>query len=278
MERTVAILIVAMGIIQGSIAQEADTTEIILPKNAIGIIQDISPKVADTTDVIIIENEELQEKKAPYTKFIVPTALVSYGLITRVNKPLKELDHSTHDEICEHLHVKIPIDDYSQFAPVVAVYGLDLIGIKAAHNFKDRTFIVATSYIIMGQVVGNMKKGFGIERPDGSNKRSFPSGHTATAFVGAHILFKEYKETSLWIGMAGYAVAAGTGILRVLNKKHWVSDVVTGAGVGMLCVETSYLLLPVFHKVFSIKESSYNLVVVPSIGMDNYGIGLAYSF
>lgn len=63
MERTVAILIVAMGIIQGSIAQEADTTEIILPKNAIGIIQNISPKVADTTDVIIIENEELQEKK-----------------------------------------------------------------------------------------------------------------------------------------------------------------------------------------------------------------------
>lgn len=277
MKRTVAILIVAIGIIQGGIAQEVDTTATILPENVLETIQDVSAKAPDTADVSL--KDKVQVKKVPYSKFIVPTTLVSYGLITRVSKPLQQFDRNVY----EATEKKWPgrrthIDDYTQFAPAVAVYGLDLAGIKAAHNFRDRTFIVAISYVIMGQVVGNMKKGFGIERPDGSNRRAFPSGHTATAFVGAHILFKEYKDTSLWIGIAGYAVATGTGAMRVLNKRHWIGDVVTGAGVGMLCAEAGYLLLPVFHKVCRIEESSNHLVVVPSIGMDNYGIGLAYSF
>jgi len=215
---------------------------------------------------------------APYSKFIIPTALISYGVITRGNKSLQQLDQSTHNEISEHLKVPIPIDDYSQFAPAVAVYGLDLAGIKAKHNFRDRTIVMATSYLIMGATVQTMKKTIDVWRPDGSSDKSFPSGHTATAFVGAHILFKEYKDTSPWIGIAGYAVATGTGTLRVLNKKHWVSDVVTGAGIGILSAEAGYMLLPVFHNLLGIKEVNKNLVIAPSIGADNYGIGMVYTF
>lgn len=255
MKQAVAFLILSIIVIPGVYTQEADTVKIIIPQKQIK-----------------------QFKGAPCSKFIIPSVLISYGLMAMINKPLQELDHSTHDEIGEHLHAKIPVDDYAQFAPVIAIYGLDLAGVKAKHNFRDRTIIVTTAYTIMGPTVETMKRTFGIERPDGSNRRSFPSGHTATAFVGAHILFKEYKETSPWIGMTGYMVAAGTGTLRVLNKKHWVSDVVTGAGVGILCAEAGYLLLPVFHKLFKIEDSANNLVVVPSIGMDNYGIGLTYTF
>ncbi|MDR2953826.1 MAG: phosphatase PAP2 family protein [Prevotella sp.] len=213
-----------------------------------------------------------------YSRFIIPMALISYGVITRGNKSLQQLDHSTHNEINEHLKVPIPIDDYSQFAPAAAVYGLDFAGIKAKHNFRDRTIVMATSYLIMGATVQTMKSSINVWRPDGSDDKSFPSGHTATAFVGAHILFKEYKDTSPWIGIAGYTVAAGTGTLRVLNKKHWVSDVVAGAGIGILSAEAGYMLLPVFHKALGIKEPDKNLVIVPSIGMDSYGIGLAYTF
>lgn len=212
------------------------------------------------------------------SKLIVPAALISYGLITRGNKPLQQLDYSTHHEISEHLKVPIPIDDYSQFAPAVAVYGLDFAGIKARHNLRDRTIVMATSYIIMGATVQTMKMATKIERPDGSNTHSFPSGHTATAFVGAQILFREYKDTSLWIGLAGYAVAAGTGTLRVLNKKHWVSDIVTGAGIGILSTEAGYMLLPVFHKITGIGGKSKNLVIAPSVRTANYGVDLAYTF
>ena len=69
-----------------------------------------------------------------------------------------------------------------------------------------------------------------------------PSGHTATAFAGAELLRLEYKEVSPWYGFAGYVVATATGTLRVLNNRHWVSDVVAGAGFGILSARLSYLI------------------------------------
>ena len=150
--------------------------------------------------------------------------------------------------------------------------------IKAKHNIRDRTIVMLTSQFIMGATVQTMKSTTHIRCPDDSNNKSFPSGHTATAFVGAHILFKEYKDISLWIGITGYAAATTIGVFRVLNKKHWVSDVVTGAGIGILSAELGYMLLPVFHKAIGIKEHNKNLVIVPSIGVDSYGVSLAYTF
>ena len=254
MIQTLAVLIFIMGSISGTYAQKSDTTKTGIPSKPVFQVKD------------------------SYSKFIIPTAMISYGLITRGSKSLQELDHSTYNEINEHLQVSIPIDDYSQYTPALAVYGLDFAGIKAKHNFRDRTIVMTMSYIIMGATVQTMKNTINIERPDGSNNKSFPSGHTTTAFVGAHILFKEYKDTSPWIGIAGYAVAASTGTLRVLNKRHWVSDVVTGAGIGILSAEAGYLLLPVFHNMFGIKNRNNSLIVAPIIGIDNYGIGMTYTF
>jgi len=226
--------------------------------------------------------DKSQKKKnifnAPYSKFIIPTAFISYGILTRKYEWLQELDRSTHNEISEHITKKINIDDYTQFAPAVAVYGLDFMGIKAKHNFRDRTFVMATSYLLLFAGVQTIKRTTKIERPDGSNFHSFPSGHTATAFVGAHILFKEYKDASPWIGVAGYTVAGVTGAMRMYNKKHWFSDVVAGAGIGILSVEISYLLLPVFHNILGIKDPNKNLVIAPIVSNNNYGVGLAYTF
>jgi len=213
-----------------------------------------------------------------YTPFIVPAAFISYGLIAQKNKPLKKLDQSTHKEVTEHWQGQFPIDDYMQYASYTAIYALDFCGVKARHNFRDRTIILASSYLIMSSAVQGMKKGFGVERPDGSSYTSFPSGHTATAFLGAHILFREYKDVSPWIGIAGYASAASVGTMRVINKKHWVSDVVTGAGIGILSAEIGYLLLPVFHSIFGMTDSRKNLVIVPVASKDTYGVGLACTF
>lgn len=109
------------------------------------------------------------------------------------------------------------MDEYSQYAPMVAVYGLNLFGIKGKHSFKDRTIILAMSYATMGIVVNVMKYSFKEKRPDSGARNSFPSEHTATAFMGAEFLRREYKEVSPWIGYAGYAVAAATGYLRIYN-------------------------------------------------------------
>lgn len=230
-------------------------------------------------------NTDLKIKKlktnilnAPYTKFIIPSAMIGYGIVARVWEPSRKLDTSTNHEVGEHLKYKIPVDDYSQYAPIATVYGLDLLGVKAKHNFRDRTLIAATSYLIMGGTVQIMKSSIKVERPNRTNNNSFPSGHTATAFVGAHILFKEYKDVSPWIGIGGYAVATGTGTLRVLNKKHWVSDVVMGAGIGILSAEAGYLLLPVWHNILGIKQKENSLAIVPNINTKAYGVSMAYTF
>jgi membrane-associated PAP2 superfamily phosphatase len=216
--------------------------------------------------------------QSPYSGFIIPTLFISYGVLAQYQDDLQQLNRHTHNEVSKRFTGKIHADEYIQYVPALAVYGLDLAGVKAKNNLRDRTFLMASSYLISTACVQTLKRTACVQRPDESDRLSFPSGHTATAFVGAHLLFKEYKDASPWIGVAGYAVASGTGVLRVLNRKHWVSDVVAGAGFGILSVEVSYLLLPVFHNLLGINDSRTCFAVSPVIGTNHYGVGLAYTF
>jgi len=214
----------------------------------------------------------------PASTFIIPAVCISYGVLTRVSKPLQQFDRHIETEVRRHFTKRSHFDDFLQYAPVSAVYGLDFVGIKAKHNFRDRTFVVITSYLIMGGTVQTIKNATGIERPDGSNRLSFPSGHTATAFTGAHILFKEYRDASPWIGVAGYAAATTVGAMRILNQKHWFSDVVTGAGIGILSVEIGYMLLPVFRQIIGVEQNQSTLAIAPMIGNNQYGLGMVWVF
>ena len=236
------------------------------------------------TDVSIVGTDTLQtstyhtlEKETGVRDFIIPSVFITYGALAQVIKPLQQLDAYVDIEVGKHFQRR-SFDNYLQYVPVAAVYGLDLSGIKAKHNFRDRTFVVITSHLIMGGGVQAVKMATSVERPDGSNHHSFPSGHTATAFTGAHILFKEYRDVSPWIGIAGYATATTVGAMRILNRKHWLSDVMAGAGVGILCAEIGYMLLPVFHRVIGVEETKTNLAIAPVIGNNQYGLGVVCVF
>ena len=215
---------------------------------------------------------------APYSGFIIPAIFLSYGFLAHNINVLHQLDIKTHQEVSKCFTGTMQVDDYLQYAPAIAVYGVDFLGIKANHNLRDRTFLMASSYLISSTGVHAIKRVSQVRRPDESNFLSFPSGHTSTAFVGAHLLFKEYKDISPWIGIAGYSVASITGAIRVLNKRHWVSDVVAGAGVGMISVELSYLLLPVFHKMIGVDSSQTSIAIAPVISPNGYGVGIACTF
>jgi membrane-associated phospholipid phosphatase len=203
---------------------------------------------------------------------IFPVAGIAYGVATRMSPALKQFDRYIDHTIP---HRRVAIDDYIQYAPVTAVYGLELAGIKAKHNFRDRTFVALSSHLFMTASVHAVKNTVHVMRPNGSGDNSFPSGHTATAFTGAHILFREYNDVSPWISVAGYATAAATGYLRIVNRRHWLSDVATGAGIGILCVEAGYLLLPVFRRMM---DDTPSIAVAPLIGDQMYGLGFACRF
>ena len=115
-------------------------------------------------------------------------------------------------------------------------------------------------------------------RPDGSSANSWPSGHTATSFAGATILHKEYGLTrSPWYSIAGYGVATATGVMRVLNNRHWVSDVLSGAGIGILSTELAYALSDILFKGKGLLRndlnSDGNIVTNPSFFSVSMGVG-----
>ena len=98
------------------------------------------------------------------------------------------------------------------------------------------------SSILSAQLVTALKHGTYQLRPDGSTYNSFPSGHTTTAFIGAEMMNQEFGWRSPWYSVAGYAMASGTAALRIVNNRHWLSDVIAGAGIGMLTTKCSYWL------------------------------------
>ena len=219
-----------------------------------------------------------QNMKLNYKSVIIPSVLIGYGIIGIDNDALKLFNHEIQEELNEHIDNKVKIDDISQFVPSLSVYALNALGIKGKNNFKDRTIILGTASLIMGSTVTGMKKLTSIERPDGSNKFSFPSGSTAIAFMGAEFLYQEYKEVSIWYGISGYLVATGTGFLRLHNNKHWFTDVVTGAGIGILSTKIAYWIHPVVKKTLFKDKKEINGLVIPFYNGKEYGLGLSMSF
>ena len=144
---------------------------------------------------------------------------------------------------------KTGIDDYTQFFGPVMTVGLKLAGYEGRSDWPRLLASAGMSYLIMAGLVNGIKYTAKEMRPDGSSANSWPSGHTATAFVGATLLHKEYGLTrSPWWSVAGYGVATATGVMRVLNNRHWISDVMSGAGIGIMSGELGYALCDLMFK------------------------------
>lgn len=202
------------------------------------------------------ENDSIRSKyHFRYKQLVIPSILVGTGILGLTSDWMESQNHQIKDELTENIDRKITIDDFSQYAPFISVYGLNLCGIKSEHNVRDYTIILATSYLLIGATVKALKMSIHEQRPDDSSNNSFPSGHTATAFMGAELLRHEYRDVSPWIGVAGYAVAAGTGFFRMYNNRHWFTDIVAGAGIGILSAKASYWLFPyISKKLFKKKQ------------------------
>ncbi|UKB84540.1 phosphatase PAP2 family protein [Chryseobacterium sp. MEBOG06] len=143
---------------------------------------------------------------------------------------------------------KAKYDDYLQYAPAAAVYGLKLSGVKGRNNLGRATLSYVTSLAIMGILVNSIKYTAKVERPDGSKNNSFPSGHSAMAFTNASFLHKEYGMVNPAYSIAGYGSAALTGLGRNLNNRHWIPDVLAGAGIGILSTELGYFFIDKIYK------------------------------
>lgn len=134
------------------------------------------------------------------------------------------------------------IDDYLQFSPGTVMLALKAAGVRGRSSWMEMLTASSAGYLIMGGSVKSLKTLFSVERPDGSDALSFPSGHSARAFMMAGLLTREYGGLSHWVGVGAYSLAAATGVMRIVNDRHWLSDVLTGAGLGILSAEAGYLI------------------------------------
>jgi hypothetical protein len=238
----------------------------------------LSVSEANGQNASIDSAKNIENIQFKYKSLIIPSVLIGYGFVGLKSPSLKDINNSVKNDLRGYDDKKLNIDDFSQYSPFLSVYALNAMGIQGKNNFKDRTIVLTTAYLIMGSSVNILKKTSKVERPDGSNARSFPSGHTATAFMGAEFLRQEYKDVSDWYGITGYVVAAGTGLFRIYNEKHWLTDVATGAGIGILSTKIAYWIHPLIKKTIFKDKDTTNGIVMPFYNGRECGLGFSMTF
>ncbi len=244
-------------------------------------------QVSDTNTVRMTEPKSIKKidwesvhskTQFTYRSFVIPAFMIAYGVTTLKSDGLQDINENIKEEIwTESLHKKIHIDNYLQFAPAAAVYALNIAGIKGKNNLRDRSIIYIMSNMIANTTVYSLKSTTRQQRPDGSSYSSFPSGHTAEAFASAEFLRQEYKDVSSWYGFAGYTIATATGLLRIYNNKHWLSDVVAGAGIGIASTKIAYCIYPAIKKIL-FKNRDVNAMLMPYYQNRGGGLSFVYNF
>jgi len=159
-----------------------------------------------------------------------------------------------------------------QYSPAGILYLLKIAGVESRSDWPQMLTAHGTSFVMMSLITTATKNSIKRERPDGRAYNSYPSGHTATSFMCAHMLHKEYGETvSPWIGVAGYGIAATTGLFRVVANRHWCSDVMGGAAIGIFSTELSYELTDILFGDYWLKRP----IIAPDIeDMPRWKFGL----
>jgi len=194
---------------------------------------------------LIIQKDSLKKnseslvikKRLTIKSQIIPLSLMAAsGIIYATN-----IRNGIQDKLGNLTHTKI--DDYIQYIPDVTVYFAHFLGCEHKNSLWNTTKYLAMSQILTAVFVQSVKRITNISRPYGG-KYTFPSGHTSQAFVGATAQYHEFKDYDKIFAYCGYVFASAVGIMRVTNNNHWSTDVLFGAGLGMLITNLVYYFEP----------------------------------
>jgi membrane-associated phospholipid phosphatase len=210
----------------------------------------------------------------------VPAALITYGLLSLGDNGIREWDYTVRDALLDrHAPLRTGLDHYLQFSPALLAFGLKAAGVKSRHSATDMALLYALSNVVNGAMVHGTRLIAPRTRPDGSKRPSFPSGHTSTAFVAAEFLHQEYADGSVWLSVGGYGLASLIGVARIAKNRHWVSDVVAGAGMGILSTQLVYWAYPQLQRAIGRgSKTKTGAVLFPCYTDGRWGVGLACTF
>lgn len=201
-------------------------------------------------------------------KSIVPLSLIGTGIyVNYAGGSLGKVSLQNHIQNGLNFHTRA--EDVLQFGSLAILGAADMLGLKTANDLKTQAKNVVIITAVNYALVKSLKLITNETRPNGS-KNSFPSGHTSNAFALAGMLHHELRESSPLLSYIGYVFATTTGAFRVLNNKHWVSDVLVGAGVGILVTDVFYKIQDQ-HTTLK-KEQKISAIFVPSFKEKSFGI------
>lgn len=219
-------------------------------------LQMVAPVVAQTDSSNVKDNLTKEKYQFSAKRVILPVSLGIVGATGLIpNSPLNKLSNSVHEEISAHSY-HTNVDDWLQYVPLTMYMGLNLAYMhNEQHVLKEtvsKTAIACLSTIIISS---GLKYSVREKRPDSNKQNSFPSGHTAVVFTGAELVRLEYGNV---YGSIAYTMALMVGSMRVYNDRHWVHDVVSGAGIGILSARIGNWLCPDFKKSEKNRSVSFN--------------------
>ena len=240
--------------------------------------QDTTVRIDSAKILALPDTVRRLESKFP--SFIPPAAFITYGILSLEVKGIRQVDYNVYDDLIrKNPTFRNHIENYLQYAPAALVYGLNLAGVQGKNTFIDRSALFLISEVIAQGTTFATKRIISRERPDRTDNYSFPSGHTANAFAAAEFMAQEYAEKSPWYGVIGYSFATATAVLRVYNRDHWFSDIITGAGVGILSTKAAYLLYPlVRNSLFRVKNTDKSSLIIPTYQNGTAGFALVKRF
>ena len=172
---------------------------------------------------------------------IVPALLIGYGAYTFNGGGFYTNQEANRDIRRVFPTFRTRADDILIFVPYLELGAVLLAGVESRDDRLNMGLVLLKSELIMLSTVFAVKNLSRETRPDGSDNLSFPSGHTAQAFLAASIVHTEFRDKSQWYGVGAYTIATSVAALRMINNKHWQSDVVAGAGFGILSAHLGYL-------------------------------------
>ncbi len=120
-------------------------------------------------------------------------------------------------------------DGYVQIGFAVSTYGLGKLFRQGPMADLGRDLVRAQ--LLTGVLTTSLKTAIGRTRPDSSSQTSFPSGHTSSTFATATVLQRRYGWS---VGIPSYAFAGYVAASRLSENKHFLSDVIFGATLGIL--------------------------------------------
>jgi len=236
-------------------------------------------KLADTIKKdLFTAPDTVKHLHSKASSLIVPLAAIAYGVSSFTIHPIRRIDYYFYSETEKtNPNFSTKAESYFEFGPIAMVYGLDLIGVEGKNTFIDRTALLGLSTAFLGISEEATKYSTHRLRPNRSDYLSFPSAHTGVAFMGAEFLAQEYSDKSPVYTVIGYSIAVTTGVFRMYNRDHWFSDVVAGAGFGVLSTKLSYLVYPYIRNALTHtnNKTGKKTMVMPSY--QDGAVGLSFA-